>query len=161
MNPQAAIERVIGQIPNGLFLMTAAHEEARTGVLTTWVQQCSTDPPMIVVALAKGSPVEPFIRDTRSFALCLVNADDRLVQKRFGTPPSRGEDPFVAIPVTIATTGAPILDRASVYFDCDLAGHLALDCDHRLYIGLVRAAGTPPAPNGTVDGMSNGRRSEA
>ena len=53
------LSHAVEQIPSGLFVITAAFEGQRSGVLARWVQQCSVEPPMIMVALPKGQPVEP------------------------------------------------------------------------------------------------------
>ena len=45
------------QIPSGLFVLTTACDGARSGVLARWVQRCSNEPPMMMVAIPKGQPV--------------------------------------------------------------------------------------------------------
>jgi len=125
------------QIPCGLFILTASHDGVRSGVLTRWVQPCSIQPRQVMVAVASGSPVEPLIRDSRWFALCQISAGDRLLHRRFLTPPDRGEDPFVTLPTHTAPSGSPIIDRALAYLDCEVVRHVDLDTDHRLYVGQV------------------------
>jgi flavin reductase (DIM6/NTAB) family NADH-FMN oxidoreductase RutF len=131
------IAAALRQIPCGLFVLTAAHDGVRSGVLTRWVQPCSVEPRLIMVAVAGGSPVEPLIRDSRTFALCQISAGDRLLHRRFLTPPDRGEDPFVTLPTHCAPSGSPIIDRALAYLDCEVVRHVDLDADHRLYVGQV------------------------
>lgn len=135
------IREVIDSVPHGLFLMTAEHDDTRTGVLSTRVQVCSVDPCLVVISIPRGTPIEPLLRDSRSFALCRINDGDRLVQRRFDPHPRRGDDPFVGIPTSIAVTGAPIVHRAQYYFDCSIVGHLAPEADCRLYLGEVQAIG--------------------
>ncbi|MHC4948004.1 MAG: flavin reductase family protein [Planctomycetota bacterium] len=129
------------QIPNGLFVVTAAFEEARSGVLAHWVQQCSTTPPMIMVAMAKGQPVEPLIRDSRAFALCQVGADDRLLHRKFATAPDRHDDPFISLSTRCAPSGAPIVERALSYLDCELVRLIDIEADHLVYIAQVLSGG--------------------
>jgi len=135
------IREVIDSVPHGLFLMTAAYDDTRTGVLSTRVQVCSADPCLVVISIPRGTSIEPLLRDSRSFALCRINENDRLVQRRFDPHPRRGDDPFVAMPTSTAVTGAPIVHRAVYYFDCSIVGHLAPEADCRLYLGEVRAIG--------------------
>lgn len=135
------IAKVARLIPSHTYLLTAAFDEIRCGVLTRWVQQCASDPPSVIVAIKRGSPIEPLVRDGRCFALCRVHADDRHILRRFSEPALRGEDPFLALPSFIAATGAPIIERAQCYYDCELVGHLAPELDTRLYIGAIKAAG--------------------
>ena len=136
----ADLTRITAQIPSGLFVMTAAYDRARTGVLVRWVQQCAARPPMVMVALATGLPIVPLIRDSRSFALCQISSEDRLLKKKFAEGPDPGEDPFVTLPIITAPSGAPVLERSLSYLDCELARHIDIESDHGLYVGIVRHA---------------------
>ena len=49
---------------------------------------------MLTIALPKGTPVEPLIRDSRAFALCQIGADDVFLQRKFAAMPDRNDDPF-------------------------------------------------------------------
>ena len=146
------IAAAVLQIPRGLFILTSACEGHRSGVLTKWVQPCSTIPPLVMVAIAKGSPVEPLIRDSRAFALCQIGANDRLLMRRFASPPERFEDPFVTLPAHPGENGSPIIDRALSYLDCQVVRHIDLDADHRLYVGqIVAGAIMDPAGQPAVE----------
>jgi len=108
-----------------------------------------------MVAVATGLAIEPLIRDSRWFALCQIGEDDRILRRRFAVPADRGEDPFVTLPHTSAPSGAPILERAITWMDCELIRHVDLDSDHRLYVGRVHHAGIMTAgarPVVEVDG---------
>jgi flavin reductase (DIM6/NTAB) family NADH-FMN oxidoreductase RutF len=136
MDPEVA--RAVGQIPRGRFILTAAYKDARMGVLVDWVQQCSTDPPMVVAAVATGLPVVPLIRDSHSFALCQVRADDRLLERKFSGHRQDDDDPFDTLATTCAPSGSPILQRALSYLDCEVVRHIDLETDFGLYVGRVR-----------------------
>jgi flavin reductase (DIM6/NTAB) family NADH-FMN oxidoreductase RutF len=135
------LTHVLGRIPRGQFILTAAFDGARSGVLVGWVQQCATEPPMVMTAIATGLPVIPLIRDSRSFALCQISADDRLLGRKFARVPDHGEDPFVSLATGTAPSGSPIVQRALTWIDCELVRHVDLESDHGLYVGLVRAGG--------------------
>ena len=96
---------------------------------------------MVIVAMSKGLPVEPLIRDSRSFVLCQIAKDDRLLRRKFATPPDAREDPFVTIPTMTAASGAPIVKQAVAYLDCELVRHIDLETDYALYVGKVRQGG--------------------
>ncbi|MHC4127661.1 MAG: flavin reductase family protein [Planctomycetota bacterium] len=139
MNPD--LTRAIGQIPCGRFILTAAYDNTRTGVLVDWVQQCCTCPAMVVAAVASCLPVVPLIRDSHSFALCQISDGDRLLEKKFATPPAHGDDPFDTLSTAIAPSGSPLLRRALSYLDCEVVRHIDLESDYGLYVGRVRAGG--------------------
>ena len=95
---------------------------------------------MIPIALPKGLPVEPLIRDSRAFALCQIGADDILLRRKFAIIPDRNDDPFVTISTFNAPSGSPIVERAMSYLDCELVSHIEFDSEYRLYVGLVKHA---------------------
>ena len=138
------IHNALHAIPSGLFVLTCAHEQFRSGILTSWVQQCSAEPPMLVVAIKKGQTIEPLLRDARAFVLNMMPQGDRRSILRFGKHLDRTDDPFLSIEYDTAITGAPILKNAMYWFDCELEGHLSPDADCRLYLGRVVAANSNP-----------------
>jgi flavin reductase (DIM6/NTAB) family NADH-FMN oxidoreductase RutF len=132
----------LSQIPGGLFVLTASFDGRRTGCFVKWVQPCSTNPPMVMVALATGQSVEPLIRDSRSFTLCQISSDDRFLMRKFnGCSFDAGEDPLMPLMTSNAPSGAPIVERALSYLDCEVVRHVELDADHRIYVGQVHVGG--------------------
>jgi flavin reductase (DIM6/NTAB) family NADH-FMN oxidoreductase RutF len=139
IHPQL-IHNALLQLPTATFVLTCEHDGIRDGIVTKWVQQCSTEPPMLVVAIPKGQLIEPLLRDARAFALCRVPANDRQAARLFGGTHDRDDDPFLSIETRTALTGMPILPNALLWFDCKLQGHLSPEADCRLYLGEVIAA---------------------
>ena len=156
------------QIPCGLFLLTSAYEGFRSCVLARWVQQCSLNPPLVMVALPKGSPVEPLIRDSHCFALCQIPDCDRFLARKFSTMPDRSEDPFDTLATFCAPSGSPVVQRAMSYLDCEVVRHVELESDCRLYVGEVRHGarlghGRPVihlGGNGRIDGHAHQERAQ-
>jgi len=93
IDPQT-IHNALRSIPAAKFVLTCTHDQYSDGIITYWVQQCSTVPPMVVVAIKKGQAIEPMLRDARAFALCMVNDNDRRVQRLFGSEHTLDDDPF-------------------------------------------------------------------
>jgi 3-hydroxy-9,10-secoandrosta-1,3,5(10)-triene-9,17-dione monooxygenase reductase component len=135
------LTQAIGQIPSGLFILTAAYNGSRSGVLVAWVQQCATRPPLVMAAVSTTMPVVPLIRDSRSFVLCQVAADDRFLAHKFNGTTIDHEDPFLSLPVTVSPNGAPILQSALSWLDCEVIRHIDLESDYGLYVGRVRHGG--------------------
>ncbi len=138
---ESPLSQAIGQIPSGLFILTAAYNGSRSGVLVTWVQQCATHPPLVMAAVSTTMPVVPLIRDSRSFALCQVGAEDRLLAHRFNGGAVDHEDPFLSLPVTESPNGAPILQNALSWLDCEVIRHIDLESDYGLYVGRILHGG--------------------
>ncbi len=122
------------------FVMTSAFEDRRTGVVVKNVLQCADEPLLICVAARKGHWIEPLIRDSRVFAVCRLDPEDRLARRRFADDRTEDQgDPFDGLPVSRLKTGAPILDRSTAVLDCEVVRHFDLEADHELYIGQVLA----------------------
>jgi len=138
---ESPLAQAIGQIPSGLFILTAAYNGSRSGVLVEWVQQCATEPPLVMAAVSTEMPVVPLIRDSRSFALCQVSAEDRLLARLFDHTIVDREDPFLSLPVTVSPNGAPILQHALSWLDCEVIRHMDLESDYGLYVGRVHNGG--------------------
>lgn len=141
-----AIGKALGRIPQGLYILTACFEHRRRGVMVSWVQQASFDPPMVLVALRKGREIVPVIHDAHAFALSQVDQDDKLTLKKFAEPRRAGhrrdDDPLAGIETFRRATGAPIIRKSLSFMDCELIRHIDVEGDHDLYVGLIRDGGT-------------------
>lgn len=122
-------------------IMTAAFDDTRTGVRVLTVQQCATEPVLLCVAVRKGHSIEPLIRDSRHFGLCVVKPDDRLVIRKFpeDSDPDAA-DPFDAFTTLRFKSAAPIIGRSIAAFDCEVVRHFDLEADHELYVGSIHEA---------------------
>ena len=137
----SSIAQAMALLPSGLFLMTSSYEGKRIGVLVGSVQACDISPPVLCVAMRKGQGIEPMIRDSRTFAINIVDAKDKLVARKFAEHASRElGDPFDGMPIDKLATGAPILRKSVAAFDCEVVRHIDIADDHELYIGQVLAA---------------------
>ncbi|MFM7262105.1 MAG: flavin reductase family protein [bacterium] len=156
--PTAATLDALGRIPNGEFLITTAFGDILDGRLVDRVQQCGTNPPMLLVAMEKGHVLSPLIRDSRTFAVSLLDPNERMVQRVFGPDRRIGENPFLTYPYTRGVLGAPIVTRATAWFDCEVVRHLDMETNYELYIGVVHAAGLGTAPLPRLNAALNAAR---
>jgi len=149
------LDRALRCLPSGFFVMTSAHDGKRAGMRLRSVQACADDPLLISVAARKGHRIDPLIRDSRSFAVCVIAPGDKLIDRTF--PYETGiarsseytngnghvhtehveSDPFDALPHTTMNTGAPVLERAVAVFDCEVVRRIDLEADHELFVGHV------------------------
>lgn len=131
--------------------MSSLYETTRTGVLVRRVVQCGDEPVCLCIALKKGSRIDPVVRDSRVFAVSLMPCEDKLLLKKFDTPEATDEDPFDSYRVLRLRTGAPVMAKALVAFDCEVLSHVDLEADAELYVGRVLEAVVAPGaalPNG-------------
>lgn len=134
------VERALAQTPASNFIMTSSFELERAGVAVRWVQRCATEPLLVSVALRKGHPIELLIRDSRCFALSLLDDKDLGILRRFEQEDDSPLNVFDTLDVETLVTGAPCLKRALLAIDCEVHRHLDIEADHEIYVGLVREA---------------------
>lgn len=148
----AELARALAMLPASPWVMSSQYETTRTGVLVRRVVQCSDDPVCICVALRKGSRIDPIVRDSHVFAVSLMPSEDKLLLKKFDTPEATDEDPFDSYRVLRLRTGAPIMPKALVAFDCEVLSHVDLEADAELYIGRVLDAVVAPGADQSPPG---------
>ncbi len=136
LKPLAA---ALGRVPSGLFIVTARRGEAETGLLASWVQQCSFDPPQVSMCLRRGRELNDWLEVGASFTVNILEDDggtDLIV--RFGRGFALDEPAFEGLEVERPDGAAPVLRDALAYLACRVvARHPA--GDHELYIGHVTA----------------------
>jgi len=135
------LSQVLGRIPQGLCVMTAEYEGRLCGIKVSFVQHVSFEPPLVLVALRKGMQIVPLIHESHAFGLSQIDANDRLIMRKFAHDAVTDGDSLQAIDLKQRVTGAPVLMRAQTYMDCQLVRHIDIDGDHDLYVGEIREAG--------------------
>jgi flavin reductase (DIM6/NTAB) family NADH-FMN oxidoreductase RutF len=126
----------LGRVPSGLFVLTARHGDAETGMLASWVQQCSFEPPQVSVALGRGRDVSAWLTDGAVFALNILAEGQGRLLSHFGKGFDPGEPAFKGVEVERSAEGLPVLTAALAHLECRVVGRCPLG-DHDLLIGRV------------------------
>jgi flavin reductase (DIM6/NTAB) family NADH-FMN oxidoreductase RutF len=104
--PTPELLQAMATVPAAQFLLTTAYGDVRDGRIVERVQQCGTNPPMLLIAMEKGHTLSPLIRDSRTFAVSLLDPAERLLQRVFGPDRRVGDDPFLTYKHTRGVLGA-------------------------------------------------------
>ncbi|MBX9581605.1 MAG: flavin reductase family protein [Gemmataceae bacterium] len=126
----------LGRVPSGLFVLTARHGRKETGMLASWVQQCSFDPPAVSAAFGKDRWVLDWLTDGAAFGVNVVPEGEKGLVAHFGKGFGPDEPAFEGLGVRRSGDGAPVLAAAHAYLDCRVA-HRFDAGDHVLVIGRV------------------------
>jgi flavin reductase (DIM6/NTAB) family NADH-FMN oxidoreductase RutF len=130
------IALAVGRIPSGIFVVTARRDDAETGFLASWVQQCSFEPFQVSVAVKHGRPVAEWLKPGAPFVVNILEEDQTELLVHFGKGFTLNEPAFINLEVNRAEAGAPVLTEALAYLDCRVTGcHPA--GDHELIIGKL------------------------
>src|SRR5262245_54074056 len=136
MAEDQALAAALGRVPSGLFVLTVRQGDQETGMLASWVQQCSFDPPQVSVAVQRGRYVYGLLADGAAFAVNVLAAGQTDLLKHFGKGFGPGEPAFTGLAVDRTPTGVAVLTAALAHLDCRVAGRFAAG-DHDLVIGEV------------------------
>ncbi|HXG12400.1 MAG TPA: flavin reductase family protein [Gemmataceae bacterium] len=136
--PQKQLAAALGRIPSGLFVVTVRRGGAETGMLASWVQQCSFEPPQISLAIKRGREIAAWLTEDAPFVVNILDESQTDMLIHFGRGFRLDEPAFTGLAVERAASGAPVLSEALAYLDCRVVSRCAAG-DHDLYIGRVIA----------------------
>jgi 3-hydroxy-9,10-secoandrosta-1,3,5(10)-triene-9,17-dione monooxygenase reductase component len=139
--PDAASYRtVLGHFATGVALITAVDDGEPVGMACNSFTSVSLEPPLVLFCAAKSSTTWPRIQAAGTWAANILDEDGEELCRLFA---QRGADRFAHVSYTIGRTGAPILDRALAFIDCEtVAEHDA--GDHLIVVGRVLELGYSP-----------------
>lgn len=145
----------------GVYVVGVAAEGRRNGFTAVWITQVSFDPLLLALAINPTGASYPLLQAGRGFTISVLKRGQLELARRFGTGSGRDQDKLAGIRWRPGRNGAPILEEALAYFDCELIESLPSG-DHHLVLGRVidgriLAADAEPltyAETGDLDGSS-------
>jgi flavin reductase (DIM6/NTAB) family NADH-FMN oxidoreductase RutF len=137
-DPHKALAAALGRVPSGLFILTARREGGETGMLASWVQQCSFEPPQITAALRGDRDVLAWLTPGAPFTVNILDEDQTDMLVHFGKGFALGEPAFDGLDVDRPDGAAPVLCDALAYLDCRVVERHPVG-DHELLVGRVVA----------------------
>ena len=128
----ADLEKALGRISSGLYIITAKKGEMTSAMVASWVSQASFQPLGFTVSVAKDRAIESLMQVGDRFVLNVLEEGNyaelmRHFLKRFAP----GADRFAGIRTRPAQNGSPILADALAYLECTVASRMELS-DHWL-----------------------------
>jgi flavin reductase (DIM6/NTAB) family NADH-FMN oxidoreductase RutF len=135
-DPRRQMAFALGRVPSGLFVLTARNGEAETGMLASWVQQCSFNPPQISVALRADRPISAWLTRGAGFAINILDDTQTDMIGHFGRGFELDEPAFNGLEITRLPSGPVVLDEALAYLECQVVARHP-GGDHDLLIARV------------------------
>jgi 3-hydroxy-9,10-secoandrosta-1,3,5(10)-triene-9,17-dione monooxygenase reductase component len=124
----------LGQFCTGIVIATGCVGGKPAGFAAQSFSSVSLDPPLVSLCPAKSSTSWPKLRDSGSFCINILAADQKPVCDVFA---QSGIDKFAALPWYAGVTGSPILEGVLAYVDCDVEAEYDAG-DHTVVLGRVR-----------------------
>ncbi len=134
--------RVLWAMPYGLYVLGSRADDRRNGMTINFVTQVGFDPKLVAVSVEKGSFTHQLVTEGRVFSLNLIDREDRALVRKFTKPVEVDLEASTlnGFPFHDGVTGAPILDQAVAYVDCEVRHQLDVG-SHTLFVGEVVDAG--------------------
>lgn len=152
-----SLAAALGRIPSGLFILTARHGKLETGMLASWVQQCSFDPPQLTAALRKGRDVLEWLTEGATFIVNVIPEGGKALIAHFGKGFELNDAAFNGLEVRRGDETPPVLLVAHAYLMCRVSEQVDVG-DHVLVVGRVVEGGVLNPGHPTVHIRKNGLR---
>jgi flavin reductase (DIM6/NTAB) family NADH-FMN oxidoreductase RutF len=143
--------RVLWSLPVGLYILGTRAGTGRNLMTVSWVTQVALKPKLIGVGVERQARTHELLVEGGVFALTLLARDDKALVRHFVKPvqdidvdEDSGVGTMNGTAVRCALTGAPILQNAAAWVDCEVRHTLALG-SHSLFVGEVVDVGVAEA----------------
>lgn len=130
--------RVMWAMPYGLYVVGSRDGDRRNAMTLNFCTQVAFDPKLVAIGVEKDAFTHELISTGGVFSVNLIDRDDRPIVRKFTKPveidlEARTLNDF---PFHDGRTGAPILDQAVAYLECEVRQDV--DCgSHTLFVGEV------------------------
>lgn len=134
------IAALFRRLTYGVYVVGVADGDRRGAFTAAWVMQTSFDPLLLAVSINPHNASYSILHAGAAFTINVLRHGQLDLARRFGTRSGRDQDKLEDIRWRPGRTGAPILEDALAYFDCELDGSMRAG-DHELILGRVAAGG--------------------
>jgi flavin reductase (DIM6/NTAB) family NADH-FMN oxidoreductase RutF len=150
--------RVFWSMPSGLYVVGSRAGERRNAMTLNWATQVSSGPKLLGISVEMLAFTHELISEGQVFVLNLVAREDRAIVRKFTKPVDVDLEARTLndVPFHDGLTGAPILDQAPAYLDCEVREAVDLG-DHTLFVGEVVDAGFQAAEDTEILRMEDTR----
>ena len=135
--------RVLWMLPSGLYVLGTRAGTRRNLMTISWVTQVALEPKLLGVGVETESVTHVLLSEGRSYALSILPRAERALVRQFEKPvkdqtvdEQTGAGVMAGAAVHAQATGAPILEVAVAWLDCELRHTLALG-SHSWFVGEV------------------------
>ncbi len=139
-DPDRQLAAALGRVPSGIFVVTVTRDGLTTGMLASWVQQCSFRPPRLSVAIKPEREVVQLLPIGAAFTLNILEGSQTDIVAHFGKGFALSDDAFRGLVVDRRAAGGPVLTEALAFLDCEVVQRLAAG-DHDLFVAEIRTGG--------------------
>ncbi len=130
------VAELFRRITAGVYVIGVGGNGGRDAFTAAWVMQVSFDPPLLALSINPGHASYPLLKTGGGFTVSVLRDGQEEVARHFGLTSGRERDKLAGVRWRPGARGAPILEDALAWFECDLGGSMPAG-DHELVVGRV------------------------
>src|SRR4051812_12691041 len=115
--------RLLWTFPSGLYVIGSRDGDRRNGMTANWVSQVSFDPKLVAVSVDQHAFTHELIAASQVFTVCTIDRENREVVRKFTKPVDVDLSSMTLNGFSFhdgASTGAPVLDQATAFVECEV-----------------------------------------
>lgn len=128
-----AFAAALGRVPSGVFVVTVADGDRASGMLASWLQQCSFQPPRVTLAVQPTRPIVSLLTERAHVVVNVLEASQTDMIAHFGKGFSLSDDAFVGLDLIREPGKAPILREALACLEGRVVQRTSVG-DHDLFV---------------------------
>lgn len=136
MVDENSFRNVMSQWASGVSVVTSVSDNGPVGVTASSFISVSLRPPLVAVSLATDLFTHDVINKSGVFAVNILRDGQANLGMLFAGLVAEDEDRFAGLPISVATTGSPILPNVMGWVDCILWAAYP-GGDHTIFVGEV------------------------
>ena len=136
---ETAKKSILRKIPYGLYVIGVKDGVSYHAFTGSWLSQCSMKPPRVMLGVRHGTHSLDMIKQGKVFSVNWMAKEDKKVLEQFFKATPADGNRFGELTYQIKKTGAPVLDKALSFIECEVA-HIHEAGDHSIVIGEVVSA---------------------
>ncbi len=137
-DPDKQLAAALGRVTSGIYVLTVKRDAIETGMLASWVQQCSFQPPQISLAINPERPIAALLSSGDQFTLNILESDQTDMIVHFGRGFPLQEDAFKGLDVQRDGPNGPVLSEALAVMECQVVQRLSAG-DHDIVVAKIMA----------------------
>jgi flavin reductase (DIM6/NTAB) family NADH-FMN oxidoreductase RutF len=133
----AAKTKLLRAVPTGLYVIGLKAGDELHGFTASWLTQVSLNPPCVMLGVRAGTRSYEMIRAGRVFTVNFIRREHKSTIEHFFKPVSQNGGRLGNFSFRIEKTGAPVLDEAIGFLECEVRTVADGFGDHAAVIGEV------------------------
>jgi flavin reductase (DIM6/NTAB) family NADH-FMN oxidoreductase RutF len=136
-----AKKTALRKIPHGLYVVGVKDGTQQNAFTGSWLTQVSFTPPLIALGVRRDSHSLEMMKQSGVFTVNILGKEQKHLAEHFVKPAATVGEKLQTVKHAAGKTGAPLLDEAIAFIECEVREIANERGDHAVVIGEVIEAG--------------------